>query len=83
MTMCAAPTPGMVQAIRLDIAFVVAEVRQLAPDWVFARTTSAGTIRLVATGDTIPEANQELFLFQKVEGAWKIARYCFNTTLPA
>ena len=25
---------------------------------------------------------QELFVFQKVDGAWKIARYCFSTTNP-
>ena len=74
---------GMFQAIGLDIAFAVAEVRQVAPDWVFARTTSAGTIKLIAAGRDIPEANQELFLFQKVDGRWKIARYCFNTTMAA
>ena len=74
---------GMSQAIRLNIAFTIAECRQIAPDWVFARTTSQGTITLLGQGQDIPEANQELFLFQKVEGAWKIARYCFNTVLPA
>jgi len=25
---------------------------------------------------------QELFVFQKIDGAWKIARYCFCTTNP-
>jgi hypothetical protein len=29
-----------------------------------------------------PEANQELFVFQKIDGTWKIARYCFSTTNP-
>jgi len=29
-----------------------------------------------------PEANQELFVFQKVDSDWKIARYCFSTTNP-
>ncbi|WP_165492699.1 YybH family protein [Lichenihabitans psoromatis] len=74
---------GMFQAIALDIAFSIAELRQIAPDWVLARTTSTGTIKLLATGADIPEANQELFLFQRIDAAWKIARYCFNTTLPA
>jgi hypothetical protein len=27
--------------------------------------------------DPTPEANQELFVFQKIDGTWKIARYCF------
>jgi hypothetical protein len=26
--------------------------------------------------------NQELFVFQKIDDAWKIARYCFSTTNP-
>ena len=70
-------------AITLSVAFRIAEVRQLAADWVLARTNSAGTVTVHANGATIPEANQELFLFQKIGGAWKIARYCFATTNPA
>jgi uncharacterized protein (TIGR02246 family) len=69
-------------AIRLTVEFTVAEVRQLAPDWVLARTNSAGRVTVHATRESAPEANQELFLFQKVGGAWKIARYCFATTNP-
>jgi uncharacterized protein (TIGR02246 family) len=69
-------------AIKLTVKFSVAEIRQVAPDWVLARTNSAGVVTIRATGRTAPEANQELFLFQKVGGAWKIARYCFSTTNP-
>lgn len=69
-------------AIRLTVEFHIAEVRQLAPDWVLARTNSAGRVTVHATGETAPEANQELFLFQKAGGDWKIARYCFSTTNP-
>ena len=74
---------GMFGVIRLDIAFKVAEARQLSPEWGFIRSHSTGTIRIAATGASIPEANQELFLFQKVGQDWKIARYSFSTTLPA
>jgi uncharacterized protein (TIGR02246 family) len=70
------------KTIRLTVKFNVAEVVEMAPDWVFARTNSAGTVKVLATGTGGPEANQELFLFQKIEGAWKIARYCFSTTNP-
>ena len=69
-------------AITLTVTFRLAEVRQLAPDWVMARTNSAGTVKLHATGESGPEANQELFLFQKLGSDWKIARYCFCTTSP-
>jgi uncharacterized protein (TIGR02246 family) len=69
--------------IALDIRFEIAEIRPLTPEWAFARTTSTGTIEVKATGVRLPEANQELFIFQKVDSTWKIARYCFSTTLPA
>ena len=69
-------------AIRLTVEFHIAEVRQLGPDWVLARTNSAGRVTVHATGESAPEGNQELFLFQKVGGDWKIARYCFSTTNP-
>ena len=70
------------EAITLKVKFVVAEVHQIAPDWAIARTNSAGTVTVKATGGGGPEANQELFVFQKIDGAWKIARYCFSTTNP-
>jgi uncharacterized protein (TIGR02246 family) len=70
------------EAITLSVEFKVAEVVQVAPDWAFARTNSAGTVKVHATGTSRPEANQELFVFQKIGGAWKIARYCFSTTNP-
>jgi len=70
-------------AITLDIDFEVDEIGLLSEDWAFARTRSEGTVRVNATGDTGPEANQELFLFQRTEGGiWKIARYIFATTNP-
>src|SRR4051812_33524790 len=68
--------------ITLKVKFNVAEVQQLGADWAMARTNSAGTATVKATAGGGPETNQELFLFQKVDGAWKIARYCFSTTNP-
>jgi uncharacterized protein (TIGR02246 family) len=70
------------KAIKLSVKFNVAEVIEVAPNWVFARTNSAGTVKIHATGQTSAEANQELFVFQKIDSAWKIARYCFSTTNP-
>jgi uncharacterized protein (TIGR02246 family) len=69
-------------SITLRVRFNVAEVRQVAPDWAFARTNSTGTSTAHATGVTSSEGNQELFVFQLVQGDWRIARYCFSTTLP-
>jgi uncharacterized protein (TIGR02246 family) len=70
-------------AITLRVTFNVAEIHQVAPEWAFARTNSVGTTTVHATGKSGPERNQELFVFQKLEGAWKIARYCFSATTPS
>jgi uncharacterized protein (TIGR02246 family) len=70
-------------AIKLNVKFDIVEVRQLAPEWAFARTNSAGRVTVNATGESSAEGNQELFVFQKIDGDWKIARYCFSTTNPA
>ena len=69
-------------AIKLNVKFDIAEIHQLAPDWAFARTNSAGTVKVNATGESSAEGNQELFVFQKIGGDWKIARYCFSTINP-
>jgi uncharacterized protein (TIGR02246 family) len=70
------------KSIKLTVKFNIAEVVEIGSDWVFARTNSAGTVKIHVTGESGSEANQELFLFQKIDGAWKIARYCFSTTNP-
>ena len=67
-------------AIRLTVKFHIEEVEPVSPEWAFARTNSAGSVSIHATGQSSAEANQELFVLQKVEGDWKIARYCFSTT---
>jgi uncharacterized protein (TIGR02246 family) len=73
---------GVFNAIVLDIKFHVAEVVELTPEWAFACTTSTGTIKINANGAIIPEANQELFIFRKAGGTWKIARYSFSVINP-
>ena len=70
-------------AIDLNVSFDIVEVVQIAPDWAFARTNSAGTVTVLANGMQLPEANQELFVLRKQpKGSWKIARYAFSTTNP-
>jgi uncharacterized protein (TIGR02246 family) len=71
------------KAITLSVKFTVAEVVVMSPEWAFARTNSAGTVTVHATGARSTEGNQELFIFRKdSDGKWKIARYCFSTTNP-
>jgi uncharacterized protein (TIGR02246 family) len=69
------------KAIKLTVKFNIAEIVEISPDWVFARTNSAGQTLNHAAGTVSAEGNQELFLFRKGhDGKFKIARYSFSPT---
>ena len=70
------------KAIKFDVKFNVAELVEMSPEWAFARTNSAGVSTSPVTGKRSTEANQELFIFRKVDGTWKIARYSFSPIDP-
>ena len=67
--------------IKLAIAFDIHEVEELG-DLAWARTSSAGTQTLLATGESRQEGNNELFILRKEGGSWKIHRYLFATNQP-
>jgi len=67
--------------IQLNIEFFIEEI-VVEGNMAFAVTSSKGTVKIHANGIEVPEANRELFVFEKVDGAWKIARYMFNKTEP-
>lgn len=67
-----------------DVTFELKEIVPTAPNWAFVRSESAGTTIVKGKGPR-PEANQELFILEKVplgrdQSEWRIARYCFSTT---
>ena len=63
--------------IRIAIHFTVDELK-VRGNFAYARTHSAGTSTVVATGVSGPETNRELFVFARTRDGWKIARYLFN-----
>jgi len=65
--------------IRIAIHFTVDELT-VKGEVAYARTHSAGTATVVATGASGPEQNRELFGFGRGKNGWKIARYMFNKT---
>lgn len=65
------------KTIQLNIEFFIDEI-VVDGNYAFARTTSKGTTLIRANNQTVPEENRELFVLQKVNGEWKIARYMFN-----
>lgn len=69
-------------SVQLVITFEIEEVVVMSPEWGFARTTAEGTKTMLATQESEPHANQELFIMKKEDGKWKIARYAFSTMKP-
>ncbi|MCP9770366.1 nuclear transport factor 2 family protein [Lacihabitans sp. LS3-19] len=67
--------------IQLNIEFFIEEI-EVEGNMAFAVTSSKGTVKIRENGVEAPEANRELFVFEKVDGEWKIARYMFNKTEP-
>lgn len=66
-------------ALTLDLVFNIDPANiVVSGDTAYATTDSTGTRYLKETGMTVPEVNRELWVFEKVDGEWKIARYCFN-----
>lgn len=69
-------------AIQLTVVFDIEEVVVTSDEYAFARTNSHGTQKDLKSGSTSHEGNSELFIARKVDGKWKLARYCFCTTNP-
>jgi uncharacterized protein (TIGR02246 family) len=65
--------------IQLNIEFYIEEIT-IENTMAYAVTSSKGTTLIHANGETIPEENRELFVFEKENGIWKIAKYIFNKT---
>jgi ketosteroid isomerase-like protein len=68
--------------IKLDIRFSIDEIVVMDGDWAFARTTAEGRKYWLQKGTDEFHHNQEIFICQKVEGSWRIARYCFSSMKP-
>ena len=66
------------EAIRLNIKFSIEELVVASETVAYGLTASAGTVTVLANGAEVAEANREIFVFAKENGAWKIARYMFN-----
>lgn len=67
--------------LKLDVSFTIHEVEEVGA-WAWARTSSAGRTRILAVDAEVAEGNNELFVFRREDGAWKIHRYLFSTTQP-
>lgn len=67
--------------IKLNVKFEIHEIQE-AGDWAWARTSSAGRTKILAAGTEVTEGNNELFVFRREGGSWRIHRYLFATNKP-
>ena len=69
------------QTIKLNVVFTIHEIVEMG-DLAYGRTTSAGQQEVLATHKMSREANNELFIFRREQGQWKIHRYMFTNSNP-
>ncbi len=69
------------QILELDVVFTIHEI-VVAGELAYARTSSKGKQTLLEPNLMTDEYNNELFIFHKEDGIWKIARYLFTTANP-
>lgn len=62
---------------KYQLDFTIGEII-VKGDQAFARSTSKGSFVIKASGKTVPDENRELFVFEKVNSQWRIARYMYN-----
>jgi len=67
------------QTIQLQVKFTTYEVEQMG-ELAYARTSSSGTVTVLANQKTTDEGNNELFIFKHENDRWKIHRYLFASS---
>lgn len=67
--------------IKLNVVFTTHEI-EIHGDTAWARTSSAGRTRILAADVEVDEGNNEMFVFKRDSGEWKIHRYLFSTNQP-
>ncbi len=69
------------KTIKMKIAFTIHEIVELG-DAVYARTSSQGQVDVLAANAKMNDAFNEMFVFRKEKGQWKIHRYIFSNANP-
>jgi uncharacterized protein (TIGR02246 family) len=69
------------KTIKLNVTFTIHHVDVIG-DTAWARTSSDGLTTILANSAIVKEGNNELFIFKKENGAWKIYQYLFSTNQP-
>lgn len=62
-----------------DLQFTILDI-EVHGNTAYVRSTSKGSFLIKESGQTLPDENRELFVFEKEKGEWKIAAYMYNKT---
>lgn len=62
-----------------DLQFTILDI-EVHGNTAYVRSTSKGSFLIKKNGQSVPDENRELFVLQKENGEWKIARYMYNKT---
>lgn len=68
--------------VKMKIVFTIHEIVELG-DAAYARTSSAGQMDILAANAKVNDAFNEMFVFRKEKGQWRIHRYIFSNANPA
>jgi ketosteroid isomerase-like protein len=69
------------QTVKVNVVFTILEIEEVV-DLAYGRTTSAGQQEVLATHKISRETNNELSIFRREQGQWKIHRYMFAASNP-
>jgi ketosteroid isomerase-like protein len=69
------------QTVKFKIAFTIHEVVEMG-DLAYARSSSVGQQEVLEAHEKSKVAHNELFIFRKEQGHWKIHRYIFAAANP-
>ena len=67
--------------LKVDLAFTIQET-EVAGDMAWLRSTSAGRIRILATGVESADSFNQLIVFRRESSAWKIRSYLYASNRP-
>ncbi|MDI1283695.1 MAG: nuclear transport factor 2 family protein [Reyranella sp.] len=67
--------------LKVDLAFTIQET-EVAGDMAWLRSTSAGRLKVLATGAESAESFNQLIVFRREAGTWKIRSYLYASNRP-
>jgi ketosteroid isomerase-like protein len=67
--------------LKVDLEFTVREAEE-AGDMAWVRSVSKGTVKILKTGVEAKQGYNQLVVFRKEGGAWKIRAYLYGSNRP-